>query len=354
MTEGISNKLKSTLAYQIAAKLDAQDGNANGEISASIWNKFVEDKGGKQIKESISLKSAMNSITTYLVRQAKSAGQTVDTLAQDWLGKVKSSETPASGETKKSGGTQQAGGAAAKKKTAPAETKKTQQSATTPPAKAPFWDVPKNKTFPAPTRIPYNDPNPPIMSDPKMKGKPDSEVKQKDGTTYCYDSDGRLESIENSKGQEIQYFSYNDDGSIEDYTRYEYDAKGNNTRTVFYTPKGVVSQYEDSTYNSDNYLTSTIYRNPDGRVSECNHWGGAPSYYSEYNADGEKARTVYYNSDGSVKSYYDIEYDANGKETRTVSRDSNGNVTEYSVYEYDKDGNYTGSTCYNPDGTKQE
>lgn len=110
MTDGISNNLKSTLAYQIAAKLDAQDGNANGEISASIWNKFVEDKGGKQIKESISLKSAMNSITTYLVRQAKSAGQTVDTLAQDWLGKVNSSETPASGETKKSGGTEQADG----------------------------------------------------------------------------------------------------------------------------------------------------------------------------------------------------------------------------------------------------
>ena len=296
----------------------------------------------------------MNSITTYLVRQAKTAGQTVDTLAQDWLGKVKSSETPESGETKKSGGTQQAGGAAAKKKTAPAETKKTQQSATTPPAKAPFWEVPKNKTFPPATRIPYNDPNPPIMSDPKMKGKPDSEVKQKDGTTYCYNSDGRLSSIKNSKGQEIQYFWYNDDGSIEDYTRYEYDAKGNKTRSVYYTPKGVVSQYEDTTYNSDNNVTSEIERTPDGRVSECSYWGAAPSYYSEYNADGKETRTVYYNSDGSVESYSDSEYDANGNNTRIVYRDASGNVKRYEVYEYDKDGYMTDVTYYNPDGTKQE
>ena len=352
MTDGISNNLKSTLAYQIAAKLDAQDG-ADGQISKSIWDGFVADKGGKTIDESIDLKSAMNSITTYLVRQAKSAGQTVDTLAKDWLGKVNSSETPASGETKKSGGTQQA--------------------ATAPPTKAPISDVPQKKTFPPAENIPEKDPNPPQISEPNMKGKPDSVVKQKDGTTYYYISDGRLDHIENSEGNWIQDFGYNDDGSIEYYARYEYDANGNNTRTIYYTPNVLVSHYCDKTYNSNNQETSSIRRTQDGRVE------GSDIYEVEYNADGKETRTVYYNSDGSVKNYEDYEYGANGKKTRAVRCDASGNVKEYTVYEYgtngkktravrcdasgnvkeytvyeyDKDGYYTGSTLYNPDGTKR-
>ena len=326
MTDGISNNLKSTLAYQIAAKLDAQDGNTNGEISASIWNKFVEDKGGKQIKESISLKSAMNSITTYLVRQAKSAGQTVDTLAQDWLGKVKSSETPASGETKKSGGTQQA--------------------ATTPPAKAPISDVPQKKTFPPAENIPENDPNPPIMSDPKMKGKPDSEVKQKDGTTYCYDSNGRLSSIKDSKGQKILEFEFNDDGSMkEHYNRYEYDAKGNVTRYIACDLDGKVTYYEDYEYNSENQRTNLISRNADGSV-------GSFLFGYNYNSDGKEARIISYNADGSVKYYEDYEYDVNGNKTKEIQRDASGNLEV--ITEYDKNGDVANRTYYNPDGTKQE
>ena len=321
MTDGISNNLKSTLAYQIAAKLDAQDGTADGQISKSIWDGFVADKGGGQIEESISLKEAINFIATNLVRQAKTAGQTVDELAKEWLGKLNSGEVE----------------------------KNVQQAVTTPPTKAPISEVPQKKTFPPEVNIPENDPNPPIMSDQKMKGKPNSVVKEKDGTTYCYYGYGSLKSINNHKGQQIQWFRYNADGSIETYTKSEYDAKGNNTRTVSYTPEGFVSHYWERTYNSDNKVTSEIWRTPDGGLDR---YGFTRTH--EYNADGKEIRTVYYNSDGSVDNYLDTEYDANGNETRTVYRDASGNVKEYTVYEYDKDGNETGSTDYNPDGTKKE
>ena len=319
MTDGISNNLKSTLAYQIAAKLDAQDG-ADGQISKSIWDGFVADKGGGQIKESISLKEAINFIATNLVRQAKTAGKTVEELAKEWLGKLNSGEVE----------------------------KNTQQTAMTPPTKAPISEVPQKKTFPPEVNIPENDPNPPIMSDQKMKGKPNSVVKEKDGTTYCYDSDGRLESIENSKGQEIQRFRYNDDGSIDFYSRDEYDAKGNNTRSVYYTPKGVVDGYTDKTYNSDNLETSYICKGPDGRVHGEDVNGVA--YELEYNAENKKTRKIFYNSDGSVYGYNDYEYDANGKENRTIHYHGDGSVRKYYDVKYDVNRNERYDVEYDANG----
>lgn len=84
----VNKLLNTTLAGQIAKQLDAKDGNKDEQISASIWNKFVNEIGtGKTISEngSISIVNAMNSITTYAVRLAKQAGKNVDELAKEWL-----------------------------------------------------------------------------------------------------------------------------------------------------------------------------------------------------------------------------------------------------------------------------
>ena len=77
----------STLAGQIAQKLDAADGTKDGKIEKSIWDAFAKEHGGKTIKESIDVESAMNSITTYVVKCAKSAGKGINDLAQEWLNK---------------------------------------------------------------------------------------------------------------------------------------------------------------------------------------------------------------------------------------------------------------------------
>ena len=93
MTE-VNPLLNKTIAGQIAQKLDAADGTKDGKINASIWNEFAQEHGGKTIKESIDVEAAMNSITTYAVKGAKSAGKGINDLAQEWLNK---DYAPASG-----------------------------------------------------------------------------------------------------------------------------------------------------------------------------------------------------------------------------------------------------------------
>ena len=55
--------LKAASAGTIAMALDAKDGKSDGKISASIWNEFVADKGGKTIQYSINMDNAIKSIS---------------------------------------------------------------------------------------------------------------------------------------------------------------------------------------------------------------------------------------------------------------------------------------------------
>ncbi len=82
----VSRLLDTTIAGQIARKLDENDGKKDNKIDASIWNKFISDIGtGKTVRNNISIVSAMNSITTYAVKLAAKAGKAVDDLALEWL-----------------------------------------------------------------------------------------------------------------------------------------------------------------------------------------------------------------------------------------------------------------------------
>ena len=75
-----------TLAEQLAHSLDANDTEgSNGKIEASVWNKFVSDKGGKNIKSFISADDAIKSILTYLNRQANNREKQIKELGQKWL-----------------------------------------------------------------------------------------------------------------------------------------------------------------------------------------------------------------------------------------------------------------------------
>ena len=83
MTE-VNPLLNKTAAGLMAQKLDAADGTKDGKINASIWNEFVKDKGGKEVREFINVEAAMNSITTYVVRESKKAAKSVESLAKEW------------------------------------------------------------------------------------------------------------------------------------------------------------------------------------------------------------------------------------------------------------------------------
>ena len=76
---------KANLAKGISNVLDISDGKKDKKISASVWNKFVKDKGGKKIKYSISLENAMKSISVYLERESKRTGKSKEDLAVKWF-----------------------------------------------------------------------------------------------------------------------------------------------------------------------------------------------------------------------------------------------------------------------------
>lgn len=87
MTEIDKTNLRS-MARAIALELDKKDSHGeDGKIEASIWNKFVEDKGGKQIRNSITLENAVKSITTYLAKNAAKTGEVFGDLADKWFNK---------------------------------------------------------------------------------------------------------------------------------------------------------------------------------------------------------------------------------------------------------------------------
>lgn len=76
---------KANLAKSISNVLDISDGKKDKKISASVWNEFVKDKGGKKIKYSISLENAMKSISVYLERESKRTGKSKEDLAVKWF-----------------------------------------------------------------------------------------------------------------------------------------------------------------------------------------------------------------------------------------------------------------------------
>ena len=69
-------------ANAVFQTLDAKDGKADGEISASIWNDFADKVGGKHINEYITEQNAVKSINAYIKR----GGEIVKQAIYDYLG----------------------------------------------------------------------------------------------------------------------------------------------------------------------------------------------------------------------------------------------------------------------------
>ena len=76
---------KPSVSEALSKLLDSQDGKKDKKISASVWNDFVKDKGGKTIKNSISIENAKKSISIYLARESKRTGKSKENLAAKWF-----------------------------------------------------------------------------------------------------------------------------------------------------------------------------------------------------------------------------------------------------------------------------
>ena len=81
------------------------------------------------------------------------------------------------------------------------------------------------------------------------------------------------------------------------------------------------------------------------------------SYFDyEYDAKGNKTRSVSRNGDGSVSSCYDYEYDAGtGKKvSKTYYVYENSELTGSTKLEYDENGDVVKETKYDKDGNEIE
>ena len=83
--KNLRNTVKPSAPDAISKLLDNSDGKKDKKINASVWNNFVKDKGGKQIKYSISLENAQKSISIYLERESKKTGKSKEELSVKWL-----------------------------------------------------------------------------------------------------------------------------------------------------------------------------------------------------------------------------------------------------------------------------
>jgi hypothetical protein len=264
------DKINNTLAGQIAQKLDAADGKKDGKISASVWNDFVKDKGGKQIKNFISVESAMQSINTYATRNANKSqeGQKSNDIKKKWLAEFGDVNTSNGNSTKVTKNISQNG--------------TIQQKNTNPPQK---------------------DANPPQKEAPATGVcKPqyaNQTIKNEDtGKSEEYDKKGNLIA--------------------------EYDEKGNVTKQVFRYADGAVNVYSENEYDGNN-VTKKVVRNADGSVMYYSEY--------EYDEKGNVTKQVDRNPKGSVDVYYEYEYDENGNLSKQVSKTPNGTVDSYFEYD---------------------
>ena len=341
MTE-INPLVNSTLAGRIAKELDKKDGKEDGKISASVWNEFVADKGGKQIKYSITVENAMNSITTYAVRN-QSNEVPVDDLAEKWFNKeveFNKNNPPAPPVVE----------------TAPAE------------VAVPIVENATDVARPEhdPNGPPVNDPNPPVgmgvripESTPPMPidlyppreefpnpALANKKVELPNGGFVEYDGDGFSRGEYDENGNHTRSIDRTDDGGIIYYRDYEYDENGNCTRKVCRNPDGSIEYYTDFEDDENGNNTRAVVRNPDGSIDTI--------VDREYDENGNRTREVRRNPDGSIDHYYDFEYDENGNETRHVYRNPDGSIEYYKDSEYDENGNKTRHVYRNPDGSIDE
>lgn len=73
------------MASFLAQNLDAKDGKIDGKISANVWNEFVNDKGGKTIKQFITTADATKSISVYLAKNSQATGKSKEGLVVEWI-----------------------------------------------------------------------------------------------------------------------------------------------------------------------------------------------------------------------------------------------------------------------------
>ena len=300
----LNRLLNGTLAGQIAKKLDEADGKKDGKISASIWNSFVKDKGGKEIKQFINVYDAMNSITTYAVKESKKSteNKSINQMATDWLKAFDNkNDIPKD----------------AKPEDVPQKAENIPQKDETPPSGADKETVKK-----------INTPN---------KENAGKTITNPDGTKTKYDQNGFIIEIRDASGEEITTIDRDNNGKMSEWVDFVIDQNGTWTKSINRDDQGNVIRYEEYERDSAGKETRTIIRDAQGNVTRI--------------TDHDEDLIIYRDAQGNLTGYTEITRNSEGF-PRAIHRDKNGKVLYYEEEDYDEKNQEIVTIRYNPDGTK--
>jgi len=320
----------ATWSSQLADKLDEADGVKDGKITASIWNNFMAGTGsnGNRINKYITLDRAIVSFNFY--KNRKDVGQVDWSDANKLLDDVK--DQPGNKMTMD-----------------------VLASDTTPPARS--VTIPASgRPAPAATDSTLSD----AAYTTPVTNNAGKEITVGD-KTYVYGDNGYVTSVKNSAGYTMKEICRDDDGNFYSdwtYIEYAYDSNGNLITQVYRKPDGTFQDktdglaYVEWLYDTNNRKTDRINYNNDGIVNSFLKF--------TYDANGNRTR-AYYRADGNIDeddgfAYVNDIYDSNGNITRTIYRQADGSLRDpadgcaYIDYEYDSDGNVACYTSYNSAG----
>ena len=153
-----------------------------------------------------------------------------------------------------------------------------------------------------------------------------------------YDADGNLTYSE----------VYNEDGTINNYSTFEYSSDGRE-RTEYTYEDGVLIWFIVDFYGENGQIErEDIYDVDNGDINQIRYH--CYDIY-EYDNAGQRIRGTRYEDDGRMRYYYLYEYNEAGLLTQLTQFNANGSTEQRSVYEYDAEGNTTKQTIYFSDGT---
>ncbi|WP_299316035.1 hypothetical protein [uncultured Aquimarina sp.] len=165
---------------------------------------------------------------------------------------------------------------------------------------------------------------------------------------WKYEIDGsiyqKVNLEKNQQGKLIKSTSYDKEGNLKSSTKTEFDSNGNIVKYKIYNTNNELSSTQDNEYDSNGNILSVL------RTSVTSN--RAFKTTSKYNLKNQLIEETDFKPDGSIKDVRTFKYDDNGNEIESDLTKANGNYTKF-ISEYDKNNNIISQYWYNKDGSQK-
>lgn len=200
-------------------------------------------------------------------------------------------------------------------------------------------------------------------------------VSLKTKATY-YNEDGTVDYYSeyeyNEYGEEIRWNRFEPDGTLKYYYEYVFDEEGNEIGEYDCEPDGTIDNWYERTYDHMGNVLTSYYYDSEGNVKwwfeytyddqgnqikmVCYDPGAIVDYWYErvYDENGNEIRETKYFSDGSIDYVNERTYDENGNNIRFDWYTGDGSVDYWHAYDYDENGNQRLSVTYDADGYEED